>query len=160
MLKETILQDLTAAMKRGDVAKRSTLRMLLSAVHNMEIERRKKDVGLSDEEVIEVIRSEVKKRNDAALEFQNGGRAERADEERSEAVILSAYLPPDLSEGELARIIKEGIRATDARAEKDFGAVMKHVIPLLKGRTSGDRISAAVRAALTERASSHNAGNA
>lgn len=160
MLKETIVSDLTTAMKQGDTVKRSTLRMLLAAMHNTEIDRRKKDIGLSDQEVVEVVRAEVKKRHDAAQEFEKGGRGERAEEERAEAVILSSYLPPDLSEHDLARIVEEGIRAVHARAEKDFGAVMKQVVPLLKGRTSGDRISAAVRAALAERASSHNGGNA
>lgn len=160
MLKETIARDLTVAMKQGDVAKRSTLRMLLAAIHNTEIDRRKKDIGLSDEEVIEVIHSEVKKRNDAAQEFEKGGRGERAQEERVEAALLSVYLPPDLSEHDLTRMVEEGVRAVNARTEKDFSAVMKHIMPLLKGRTSGDRISAAVRVALAERASSHHGGNA
>ena len=159
MLKEKIVSDLTAAMKQGDAAKRSTLRMLLAAVHNMEIDRRKKDVGLSDEEVVEVIRSEVKKRHDAAQEFEKGGRGERAEEERAEAAILSLYLPPDLPEQDLMRIVEEGVRAADAHTEHDFGSVMKQVMPLLKGRTSGDRISTAVRAVLATRVSS-NGGNA
>jgi hypothetical protein len=149
MLKQTLEADLKEAMKAGNDVVRSTLRMLLSAVRNKEIEIRKKDIGLSDEEVIETINTEVKRRRDAIEGFQKGSRPELAAAEEAELLVLQKYLPPELADEELARVVQNGIRETNAKSEKDFAAVMKAIMPVLKGKASGDRISAIVKRKLS-----------
>lgn len=134
-------EDLKTALKEGDSFRCSVIRMALAAVSNKEIQLLKKDIGLSDVETIEVLRSEVKKRKGAAEEFAKGGREELREKEMKEAEILSVYLPPEMSDRELERILKEGIRETGAVTKADFGKVMKIVMPILKGKASGDRIS-------------------
>lgn len=138
----TIRDDLKTALKERDAFRSSVLRMALAAASNKEIQLLKKGVGLSDEEVREVIRVEVKKRKDAAAEFSKGGREDLAVKETKEAEILSAYLPPEMSDKEIERVVKEGIREAGATGKADFGKVMKTVMPVLKGKASGDRISA------------------
>lgn len=150
MLKAHIESDLKEAMKSGDEARRSTLRMLIAAIQNKEIELVKKDEGLSDNEVMAVIRSEVKKRKDAAEEFTKGGRAEMADNETREAGILAAYLPAEMSDEELDRLVDEAVLAAGSVSQKDFGQIMKALVPLVKGRASGDRVSGAVRSRLQD----------
>ena len=137
-----IRDNLKTALKERDAFRASVLRMALAAVSNKEIQLLKKGVGLSDEEVREVIRAEVKKRKDAAAEFSKGGREDLVVKETKEAELLSAYLPPEMSDEEIARIVKEGIREAGATSKADFGKVMKTVMPVLKGKASGDRISA------------------
>lgn len=149
MLKQTLEADLKEAMKAGNDVVRSTLRLLLSAVRNKEIDIRKKDIGLSDEEIIEVINAEVKRRRDAIEGFQKGGRPELAAAEETELSILQKYLPPELPDEELIRIVQNGIRESNAKSEKDFAAVMKVIMPVLKGKASGDRISAIVKRELS-----------
>ncbi len=137
----TLRDDLKTALKGGDAFRSSTLRMAIAAALNKAIQLLKKDIGLSDEEVAEVVRVEVKKRKDAAAEFAKGGREDLAEKEMKEAGILSVYLPPEMADEEVERVIKEGIRETGATTKADFGKVMKTVMPVLKGKASGDRIS-------------------
>jgi len=140
-LKQKIEEDVKTSLKAGEVLKVSVLRMALGAVHNREIQLLKKGSGLSDEEVLEVIRGEVKKRKDASEEFRKGGREDLVKKELEEAGILGAYLPPEISDEELERILKDGVREAGAAKAGDFGKVMKIVMPTLKGKASGDRIS-------------------
>ncbi|HEY4527443.1 MAG TPA: GatB/YqeY domain-containing protein [Candidatus Paceibacterota bacterium] len=144
-LKQQLEADVKQALKAGDGFRTSVLRMTQSAVHNREIQLLKKEAGLSDEEILEVIKGEVKKRRDAAGEFTKGGREELAAKELKEAELLAAYLPPEISDEELERILKEGIRETGAAGAKDFGKVMKTAMPVLKNCASGDRISGALK---------------
>ncbi|PIR69792.1 MAG: glutamyl-tRNA amidotransferase [Candidatus Niyogibacteria bacterium CG10_big_fil_rev_8_21_14_0_10_46_36] len=144
-LKQTIYDDVKKAMRDKDEARLSTLRMLSSAITNKEIELRKKDVGLSDEEVVEVIRSEAKKRKDSIESFREGGREELAEKESKELNVLSSYLPPEMSDEELRSRIEEGMREANAKSMADFSNVMKAIMPVLKGKASGDRISQMVR---------------
>lgn len=140
-LKKKIEEDLKEALKSSDALRLSVLRMVSSAVHNKEIQLLRKDQGLSDEEILEVLRSEVKKRKDSAGEFLKGNRPDLAQKEKAEIEILSVYLPPELSDEELIRVLKGGIREADAKSQADFGKVMKAVMPVLKGKASGERIS-------------------
>lgn len=149
MLKQQVEADLKEAMRSGDDTKRSVLRMLLSAVRNKEIDVQKKDMGLSDEEVLDVIRSEVKKRKDSIEGYEKGGRTELAEKEQAEMILLQSYLPPELSEEEVIRIIKDGIRESGALSMHDFAKVMKVIMPILKGKASGDRISALLKKELS-----------
>lgn len=140
-LQKRIGEDLRAALKAREQLKLSVLRMAQSAIHNKEIQLLKKETGLSDEEVVEVLKSEVKKRKDASGEFEKAGRGDLAAKEKSEAEMLAVYLPAEISDEDLERILKDGIREAGASGQKDFGQVMKTVMPILKGKASGERIS-------------------
>lgn len=137
---EKLRQDLKSAMQAKNAERVSTLRMLFAAVKNREIEERKKD-GLGDEEILEVVVKEAKKRKDAILEFESAGRAELAATEKMELEILQEYLPAELPDEEVRRIVQGGIREIGGADPKKFGELMKVIMPTLKGRASGDRIT-------------------
>lgn len=149
MLKQKLEEDVKQALKAGETLKVSVLRMTLAAIANREIELLKKEIGLSDEEVIEALKYEFKKRKDSSQEFIRGGRPELAQKENAEAEIIQAYLPAELSDSELERIVEESIREVAAKGPADFGMVMKAAMAVLKGKASGERVSGAVRHALS-----------
>jgi len=155
MLQQKIESDLHEAMKSGNQEARSTLRMLLASLHNREIELRKKEVGLSEEEVMAVIASEVKRRADAAEAFALGGRGELASRERTERAILESYLPPQLADEELVRAAREAIHDIGARSELDFARVIKVLMPAVKGIASGERVARILREELVKYARGH-----
>src|SRR3989344_5163915 len=144
-LKQKISEDQKSALKESRKDELSTLRMLSAAISNKEIDLRKKDIGLSDSEVLDVINSEVKKRKDAVAEYKKAGRDESAQKEEFELNILKQYLPPEIGDEDLLRIVRDGIREVGATNTTDFPKVMKAVMPTLKGKASGDRISKAVK---------------
>lgn len=144
-LKNKIKEDLKEAMKNKEATRLSTVRMLLSSIHNKEIELGKQEEGLNDEQTMDVIRSEAKKRRDAIAGFEQGARDELAAQEKEELAILEKYLPPEISDEELLAAVKKGISDADATSAADFGKVMKILSPLLKGKASGNRIADAVK---------------
>ena len=148
MLKKKLEDDLKSAMRAGEALKVSVLRMLLSAVSNKEIEILKKETGLTDEETIEVLSRELKKRKDSAREFKKGARNELAEKEEKEAEIISKYLPEEISNEDLERIVAESVREANGKSTADFGRVMKAAMAVLKGRASGDRVSDEVKRSL------------
>lgn len=135
-LQERITADVTLAAKSGDDARRDTLRFLLAALHNREIEKRsaspKQGIAggegtedpLTDEDVMAVVAREVKKRNEAIVFFEKGNRPEQAAKEKAELAVLEAYLPAALPEAEVEKLVDEAIRATGATSVKDIGKVM------------------------------------
>lgn len=149
-LKQKIAENQKNAMKAGDATRLSTLRLLGASIANKEIELRKKDIGLSDEEILDVIGAEARKRKDAIAEYTNAGRSDAAHKESAELAILQEYLPPEISDEDILRIVQGGIRETGATSEKEFGKVMKAIMPLLKGKASGDRISKALKESLSK----------
>lgn len=149
-LKQKISENQKSALKGGNKEELSTLRMLLAAISNKEIDLRKKDIGLSDGEVLDVLNSEVKKRKDAVFEYKKAGRDDLANKEEIEFNILKKYLPPEISEEDLIRIVRDGIREAGAMSVTDFPKVMKAIMPTLKGKASGDRISETVKKELVK----------
>ncbi len=147
-LKEKIRQDLKTALKERDERKTSTIKMLLAAVQNKEIELGKKETGLTDDEFLSVIRSEVKKRQDALSAYDSAGRPELAEKEKAELTILQSYLPPELSDEEIEKIVKESVKELSASSPQDFGRVMKETMAKLKGKASGDRVGKKVKESL------------
>ncbi|SUA75407.1 Uncharacterized conserved protein [Nocardia otitidiscaviarum] len=151
-LKAKLRTDLTAAMKAKDALRLNTLRMLLSAVQNAEVagtEARE----LSDAEVITVLSKEAKKRNEAAVVYEQNGRGELAANERAEESIIEEYLPTPLTDAEVANIADTAIaQVAEQNGErpgmKQMGQVMKIATALAAGRADGSRISAAVKARL------------
>lgn len=149
-LKQQIIEDQKNALKSGKKDELSTIRMLWAAISNKEIDLRKKDIGLSDGEVFDVISSEVKKRKDAVVEYKKAGRDESAKKEEFEMEVLKKYLPPEISDEDLLRIVHDGIREAGAVSVADFPKVMKAIMPTLKGKASGDRISETVKKELAK----------
>jgi hypothetical protein len=147
-LKDRLRADLTAAMKARDSLRASTLRMTLTAVTNAEVAGEAAR-ELSDAEVLEVLEKEAKKRREAAEAYEQAGRSELAEKERAEAAIIAEYLPAQLTDEELAEIVRAAIEQVGASGMKDMGAVMKVVQPQVKGRAEGARVAAAVRAQLS-----------
>ena len=140
MLKQTILDDLKTAMKAGDTTKRDVLRMLDSMVKNVEIEKQKRETGLTDEEVLEVIGKAVKQRKDAAVQYAAGGRADLVEKENQEVEILSAYLPAQLDEAAVRETVKAVIAGTGATSMADIGKVMGQAMGKLKGQADGNLV--------------------
>lgn len=133
-----IQSDLTASMKARDAERTSTLRMLVADLKNLRIA---KGAEPADDEVVQSIRSAIKRRYDAAEQFGKGGRAELADKERAEAKILEAYLPAQLGEAELEEIVAKAISDTGATSKKDMGKVMKAVMALVGPRADGKTVN-------------------
>lgn len=140
-LADQVKQDLTAAMKAQDKARVGALRLVLS-----ELQKAAKD-GSDDE--VAVLRRERKRRLESARAFRDGGRAELADQEESEALVIERYLPAELGDDELQAIVAQAITETGASSPKDLGGVMKLAMERVGGRADGKRVSAAARAALS-----------
>lgn len=138
--KEKISADLKAAMKAGDNVVRDTLRMLDSSIKNMEIEKKKREEGLSEEEVLEVVMRAVKQRTDSISQYDQGGRSELADKERVELEILRRYLPAQLGEEEVRAVVREVITSLGEKAL--LGAVMGQAMARLKGKADGNIVRA------------------
>jgi len=135
-LKDQIISDMTAAMKAQDAARTSTLRMVKAAIMN-----REKDGGgaITDEDVLKLLRSQVKQRRDSVEQYQKAGRPELADKEIAEIAVIETYLPQAASEAEIERAVSEAISETGASSMKDMGAVMKAVMPKLAGKNADGR---------------------
>lgn|SRR5690606_786990 len=147
-LKDRLKADLTAAMKSRDEVRLRTIRMALAAV-NVEEVSGKQSRELSDAEVLKVLTREAKKRREAAEAFGNAGRAEQAKAELDEQAVLEEYLPAQLSDEELNRLVEESIAELGVSGPQAMGQVMKVVNPKVAGRAEGGRVAAAVRAKLT-----------
>ena len=117
--------------------------MLQSSIKNRQIDKQKKE--LSDEEVIEVVAAEVKKRKEAASEFEKVNRQEAADREKAEIEILMKYMPAQMSEDEIRAEVVKAVAQSGAEGLKDLGKVMKIIIPVLKGKADGTVINRIVR---------------
>lgn len=127
-------------MREGNTAKRDALRMLDSMIKNVEIEKKKREEGLSDEEVQEVIAKAIKQRKDAMAQFESGGRADLAEKEKAEVEILSVYMPEQLSEDEVRRTVKEIIAGSGAASKAEIGKVMGPAMAKLKGLADGNLV--------------------
>jgi uncharacterized protein YqeY len=143
-LKEKLRTDLSAAMKARDEVRTRTLRMALTAVSNEEVAG-KAARELSDDDVVKVLTREAKKRREAAEAFARAGRAEQAQAERDEGVVLDGYLPAQLSDEELSELVRAAIAESGADSPRAMGQVMKIVNPKVAGRAEGGRVAAEVK---------------
>lgn len=149
-LKDQLKADLTAAMKARQELATSTLRMVLTAVMNAEVAGDMVKV-LSDDQVLDILRAEVKKRNESAEIYASANRAEAAQKERAEAAIIEKYLPAAMSDEELGKIIAEEVANATANGitgGKAMGAVVKAVRARAGASADGAKIAALVKAAL------------
>ncbi len=151
-LKDKLRADLSAAMKERDTGVTSALRMALSAVGAEEVSG-KQARELTDEEVQRVLSKEAKKRDESAEAFAEAGRTESAESERAEAVVLRRYLPAQLGEDELVRLVQQGVAEVgeelgERPGMKQMGQVMKAVNAKVAGRAEGGRVATLVKAEL------------
>jgi uncharacterized protein YqeY len=149
-LKETLKNDMTAAMKAREELKKSTLRMALSAITNAEVAGTEA-VELNDEQVIKVLQAEAKKRMESAEVYEQNGRADAAAQEKAEAEVLMAYLPAAMSDDELGAIVAEEVATAAANGNtgmKAMGAVVKAVRERAGSSADGSKIADLVKAAL------------
>ena len=135
-LRAQIIADLTEAMKNRDAARTSTLRMVKAALQNREIE---KGGTLEEDEMIKLLRSLVKQRQDSIEQFEKGGRQDLADKELAEIAVIEAYLPQAASQEEIDQAVAAAIAETGATSMKEMGAVMKAVMPRLAGKNADGR---------------------
>jgi uncharacterized protein YqeY len=143
-LAQQIDTDLKEAMRARDSARLNVLRMLKSALKYAAIEKTGEG-ELDDAEGIQVIRKQVKQRQDSIESFEKGGRPELAEKEKSEITILSAYLPVSLGEEEISRLVRETIAEVGASSKAQMGAVMKALGPKVSGRVDGRTLSQEVQ---------------
>jgi uncharacterized protein len=145
-LKEQIIVDMTAAMKAKDATRTSTLRMLKAAIVNRQIE---KGGELDEEELMKLLRSQVKQRRDSVEQYEKGGRQDLADKEIAEIAVIEGYLPQAASQEEIDEAVAAAIAETGATSMKEMGAVMKAVMPRLAGKNADGRaVSEAVKTRL------------
>ncbi len=156
-LKQQIQSDLKEAMKAKDAFLLSVLRMVSTAIRNKEIEKRTKLAKseptdkldelsqLSDEEMIAALSTEVKRRKDAASEYEAGGRPELAEKEKKEAELLMKYLPEQMSEEEIRKLVAEAVKNSGATSIKEIGKVMGLLMPQVKGKADGALVNKIVK---------------
>ncbi len=149
MLKDKIQEDLKAAMLARDEAKLSAIRMLKSALQYHEIQKGGAGYTATDEDVIDVIGREIKKRKESIELYEKGGRQELADKEKAEVDVLQAYLPEQMSEDEVRTLVEEAIKQTGASSMQDMGKVMGALMPKTKGKADAGLVSQLVKQKLS-----------
>jgi uncharacterized protein YqeY len=147
-LKNRISDDMKAAMRARDAERLSAIRLLLAAVKQREIDER---VELDDAQIVGVVDKQVKQRRDSIAQYEQAGRQDLAERERAEIDVLSAYLPQQASEAEIAAEIDAAIAATGAAGPQDMGKVMGLLKTKLAGRTDLSAVSGQVRGRLAAR---------
>jgi uncharacterized protein YqeY len=148
MLEEKILNDYKEAMKNRDALKVSTLSFLRAQFINLAMEKKKK--SLDDSDCVVVIKKLIKQHQDSIEQFKLGNRQDLVDKEAKELEILKSYLPPELAEEEIKKIIEEAVSLTEAKDLKDMGKVMKEVSAKIAGRADNKLVSDLVRAKLAK----------
>lgn len=141
-LNEQLNEDMKQAMKSQDKFKLSVIRMVRSAIKNIEIDQRK---TLDDNEVLDILNREIKQRRDALQEFQKAGRDDLAEAAQAEIAVIAKYLPQQLTEEEIQAIVRQTIQETGASSKADMGKVMSALMPKVKGRADGKLVNGIVQ---------------
>ena len=144
-LKARITEDMKAAMRAKEAARLSAIRLLLSAMKQREVDER---IELTDGDVMGIIEKMIKQRRESIVQYEKGARADLADAEKFEVEVLTAYLPAQLAEAEIAAAIDAAFAETGAKAMPDMGKVMAVLKPRLAGRADMGRVSALVKSRL------------
>jgi uncharacterized protein len=149
MTKQQLRDELKQAMLAKDEVKTSVLRMLISALGYYEIQKGGAGYVATDEDVMTVVQKEAKKQKDSIEQFENAGRVELAEKEKREFEILKAYLPEEMTEDEIRKLVSEAITQTGASTSADMGKVMGALMPATKGKADGSLVSKIVRESLS-----------
>jgi len=137
-LSERLNEDMKQAMKSQDKFRLSVIRMIRSAIKNIEIEQKR---ALNDDEVIDILSREIKQRKDSLQEFDKAGRVDLAENVKVEIAIIGEYLPRQLSEEEIKVIVQETIQEVGASSKSEIGKVMGALMPKVKGRADGKLVN-------------------
>jgi len=141
-LKQQVEEQIKESLKKGDKLRLSTLRFLLSAIKNEEIAKQRE---ATDEDVVAVVQRQVKQRLESIEAFQKGGRKDLEQKERDEMAILNTFVPQQLSEQELRKIVEEVVVSLPEGDQKNFGKVMGQTMGKVKGRADGNSVSKVVK---------------
>ncbi|MBO9605508.1 MAG: GatB/YqeY domain-containing protein [Paenibacillaceae bacterium] len=145
-LSERLNEDMKQAMKSQDKFRLSVIRMVRSAIKNIEIDQRK---TLDDNEVLDILSREIKQRRDSLQDFEKAGRDDLAESVKAEIAIIGEYLPQQLTEEEVTAIVQSTIQETGASSKADMGKVMAALMPKVKGRADGKLVNRLVQQSLT-----------
>jgi len=145
MFKEKLTEEMKDFLKNKDTEKVTLLRMILSAFQNESIAKKKQDEGLNEEEELQILKREVKKRKDSIEQYINGGRQDLADKEKEELEFIQKYLPEEMGEEEVKKIVAEVIASMGEVAPSQFGQIMGQVMAKTKGQADGNLVSKIVR---------------
>jgi uncharacterized protein len=144
-LKERVQEDMKAAMRAKDAARLSAVRLLLAALKQKEIDER---VALTDADALGTIEKMVKQRRESIVQYEKAGRQDLADQEKFEIGVLSAYLPQQMGEAEIAQAVAAAVAEAGASGVKDMGKVIGLLRPRLAGRADMSKVSALVKSKL------------
>jgi uncharacterized protein YqeY len=145
-LKERITEDMKGAMRAGEKERLGTIRLVLAAIKQREVDER---ITLDDGQVLSVLEKMIKQRREAITQFESGGRADLVAKEQAELTVLQAYLPAQLSETEIDGLIAEAIASTGAASIKDMGKVMGIVKAKAQGKADMGAVSARIKQKLS-----------
>ncbi len=145
-LKEQIVAEMKSAMKAGEKERLGTIRLILSAVKQVEVDTR---AELNDQDLIGILDKMAKQRRESMDQFGQAGRNDLADKEKSELAIIANYLPQALSEDEISQLIEQAVSQTSASSMKDMGAVMAILKPQMQGRADMSQVSKLIKAKLS-----------
>ena len=145
-LKDQIVAEMKSAMKAGEKDRLGTIRLILSAVKQVEVDTR---TELNDQDLIEILDKMAKQRRESIGQFEQAGRNDLADKEKSELAIITDYLPQALNEDEVSQLIEQAINKTSAASMKDMGAVMAILKPQMQGRADMSQVSKLIKAKLS-----------
>lgn len=148
-MKDKLKEELKQSMLAKDELKTSVLRLLLSAINYYETNKGGAGYSATDEDVLSVIGAQAKQRKDSIEQYTSAGRTELADKEKAELDILQAYLPEQMGEDEVSKLVEEAISQTGATSMSDMGKVMGALMPKVKGRADGGLVSSLVKAKLS-----------
>ena len=147
-LKERITEDMKAAMRAREAERLGAIRMLLAAIKQKEVDER---IVADDAQVAAIVDKLIKQRRDSIAQFEQAGRTDLADREKAEVVVLSAYLPAQATDEEVAAAVEAAIAETGATGPQDMGKVMGVLKPRLAGKADLSRVSGIVRGRLAQR---------
>ncbi len=150
MNKQELKDELKQAMLAKDTVKTSVLRMVISAIGYMEIQKGGAGYEATDDDVMSVIQKEAKQHNDSIEQFKNAGRNELVEKEEIELAILKKYLPEQMGEDEIKKLVQEAITKTGATSASDMGKVMGALMPQTKSKADGGLVSKIVREELAK----------
>ncbi|GJI96196.1 GatB/YqeY domain-containing protein [Rugamonas sp. FT107W] len=144
-LREQITEDMKTAMRAKEAGRLATIRLILAEIKRKEVDER---IEVNDDQTVAIVEKMIKQRKDSITQFEAGGRADLADIEKAELVVLTAYMPAGLSDEEIAAEVAAAVAASGAAGPQDMGKVMAIVKPKLAGRADMTVVSALVKKAL------------
>lgn len=149
MTKQQFQEELRQSMLARDAGKTSVLRMLLSAINYSEIQKGGANYEATEDDVLQVLQKEAKQHRESIEQFTNANRNDLADKEKAELKLLEVYLPAQMGEEEIKKLVIEAITQADAKTPADLGKVMSALMPKTKGKADGGLVSKIVREQLS-----------